>query len=418
MLADPELHIGVTGFYLAYHGIDNVALQRAIAAMYLKLQPSLGWVSPNAAPKARTGRRLRIGILSKFLNQHTIGKLYRGIVAGLDRKRFEVVVIHIDARQDALAAAINGVADRVIVLPARLDAARHAVSDAGLDVLFYPDVGMSPFCYFLALARLAPVQVTSWGHPDTSGLPDMDWFLSAQALEGVGAEGHYSEKLVQMRRLPACYQRPPAPQPVSLRERYRLPADAKIYACPQSLFKFHPDYDSTLGALLAADPKARLLLVASVHKAWNATLLSRFRQAFPAQADRILFVPTMSEGEFHQVLSEADAVLDPSHFGGGNSTFESFGLGVPVVTLPGPFMRGRVTVGCYRQMGFEDLVATTREEYVALAVKLANDAGFREAMRAKVREHSAALFDDTSAVREMEMFFERAHDEALARGAA
>jgi predicted O-linked N-acetylglucosamine transferase (SPINDLY family) len=416
-LADPELHIDATGFFLAYHGIDDLPIQRAIAAMYLQLQPALGWVDPEALPRSRAGRKLRIGFLSEFLRLHTIGKLYRGLIAGIDRARFEVVVIHTDARQDALAAEIDGTADRVIVLPPRLGPARRAVSGARLDVLFYPDIGMSPFTYFLAMARLAPVQATTYGHPDTTGLPHMDHFVSAAAIEPEGAEAHYAERLERLSRMPVYYRRPQRTSAVSLRERYRMPADAKMYVCPQTLFKFHPEFDRTLGALLAADPKAQLVLIASVYTAWCNDLMARFARAIPAHLERIRYVPTLPEAEFLELLHEADAVLDPLHFGGGNSTYEAFAVGAPVVTLPGPFMRGRVTLGCYRQMGFEDLVASGPEHYVALAVRLANDTAFRDAMRARVRERSGVLFEDHGVLREFEALFERCHDQALARAA-
>ena len=203
-----------------------------------------------------------------------------------------------------------------------------------------------------------------------------------------------------------------------MRERLALPPGSRVYACLQSLFKFHPDFDATLGALLKADAAGHLLLVASAHAGWNAALLERFRRAFPESVGRVRLLPFMPERDFLGLLTEADAVLDPAHFGGGNSTYEALGLGVPVVTMPGPFMRGRVTLGCYRQMGFEGLVAGTPDSYVALAVRLANDSAFREEMRGHIRDRSGALFDDVIAVRELEAFLERAFDEALGREAA
>lgn len=417
-LEDPARWIGQAGFYLAYHGLENLPLQRATAEMYLSLHPALGWRAPSAVPRGRRGRRLRVGFLSAFLRDHTIGKLYRGYVSKLDRERFEVVVLHMEPRQDAVRAVIDAAADRVIELPSQLDQARRAVSDAALDVLFYPDVGMHNLCYFLAYARLAPVQVTSWGHPDTTGLPEIDYFLSADAIEPEDGPRHYSERLVRFRRLPAHYSRPRRPAPAGVRRQLGIAAGKKLYACPQSLFKFHPEFDPTLGALLGADPEGVLLLVASEHAAWNAALRARFRRAFPGHADRVHFAPFMPESVFLELLEDADAVIDPVHFGGGNSTYEALGLDVPVVTMPGPLMRGRVTLGCYRQMGFEDLVASDAREYVALAVRLANDGGFRNAMRLRIRERSGELFDDMRAVRELEDFMEGAFDEALDRAGA
>lgn len=417
-LGDPARSIGVTGFYLAYHGLPDREPQRAIAEMFLALHPALAWQAPQARPRPRSGRRLRVAFVSAFLHDHTIGKLYRGFVARLDRGRFEVIVMHAMQRADPVRAAIDASADGVIALPPRLDEARRTIAEAKPDILFYPDVGMHPFSYFLAFARLAPVQVTSWGHPDTTGLVSIDHFVSCETLEPPGADAHYGERLARLSRLPACYARPrPAPS-LGARALLALPPGAKLYACPQSLFKFNPAFDATLGALLEADPAGHLALVSSARAGWNEALIARLRRAFPANVDRVRFLPFMPEAVFLDLLASADAVLDPVHFGGGNSTYEALGLGVPVVTLPGPFMRGRVTLACYRQMGFEDLVATTTQEYVALAVRLANDAPFREAMRGRIRERSGALFDDQLAVRELEAFLERAFDEAPVREGA
>jgi predicted O-linked N-acetylglucosamine transferase (SPINDLY family) len=125
-------------------------------------------------------------------------------------------------------------------------------------------------------------------------------------------------------------------------------------------------------------------------------------------------VEYLPQHEFLELLSVADAVLDPPGFGGGNSSYEALGIGVPVVTMPGAFMRGRVTLGCYRQMGFEELIAGSAEQYVEIAVRLASDAGFRERCRARIMEGAHRLFEDATAVRELEAFFEKAVDDAAA----
>ena len=61
--------------------------------------------------------------------------------------------------------------------------------------MFYADLGMDIRTYFLAFARLAPVQCVTWGHPDTTGIPNMDYFISSDLIEADGAEKHYSETL-------------------------------------------------------------------------------------------------------------------------------------------------------------------------------------------------------------------------------
>lgn len=419
-LDDPAAQVGFSTFYLAYHGQDNAALNREVAAMYEKLCPSLLWRAPESAPRPRAGRRLRVGFLSACFYEHTVGRLTQGLIARLDRSRFEVVVLRADSRAgddpapDRLAAQIDAAADRVVRLPRVLAAARERVAAERLDVLLYPDVGMSPFVTYLAYSRLAPVQAVTWGHPDTTGIGNLDYFVSSSAIEPPGAQAHYTERLVELARLPAYYGRPERPPPSGLRERLGFAREARLYVCPQSLFKFHPDFDAILGRLLAADPDGLLVLVASRFRSWNAALLERLAGALGEDVRRVRYIEFLPQAEFLELLSIADAVLDPPGFGGGNSSYEALGIGVPVVTLPGPFMRGRVTLGCYRQIGMETLVARSPEEYVELALRLARDAPFRDECRARLRELSPGLFEDDAAVRELESFFERAFDEAAA----
>ena len=88
---------------------------------------------------------------------------------------------------------------------------RKDVCDENLDSLFYPDIGMDTFTYFLAFSRLAPVQITSWGHPNSSGIPSIDYFISSRDLEVDTGDDHYSETLVRLKNPPTYYYRPETP---------------------------------------------------------------------------------------------------------------------------------------------------------------------------------------------------------------
>ena len=103
-----------------------------------------------------------------------------------------------------MATAIGQSAERAERLSGALDVARRQIAAAELDIVFYPDIGMEALTYFLAFARLAPVQCVTWGHPVTTGIPALDYFVSSELLEPDGAEAHYAERLVRLPRLPAC----------------------------------------------------------------------------------------------------------------------------------------------------------------------------------------------------------------------
>jgi predicted O-linked N-acetylglucosamine transferase (SPINDLY family) len=347
---------------------------------------------------------LKLGIVSTSLFGHTIGKFYQGIIEKLSRARFEVVVVRPPQDADAIGDAIGRAADRNVEIPYDLYTARDILAAEQLDLIFYPDLGMTPLTYFLAYARLAPVQCVSWGHPVTTGIPNLDYFISAKSIEPPDAQSHYSERLILFHRLPSYYVRPHHAANPFTREEFGLPADVKLYLCPQSLFKLHPDFDPTLATLLRRDPNARLLLLSGVHKHWDRLLAARFAKAFPDVVGRIIFVPRIPQKDFFRLLMMADAILDPPFFGGGNTSYEAFAMGLPIVTWPGAFMRGRVTEGCYRQMGFTALVADSLDSYVEMALRLANDARWREQMKAEIAARSAALYEDAGMVTELEDF--------------
>ena len=404
-LDDPHQEVGMTNFYFAYHGVNDLDLATKTAKFYLSACPKLGWIAPHCRkPSESAGDRLRIGIVSTNLYEHTIGKFYHGIIQKLSRERFEVVVIRPPHDRDALADAIGRSADRNVEIPYHVERAREIIAAERCDILLYPDIGMAPLTYFLAFARLAPVQCVSWGHPVTTGIPAIDYFISAKSIEAVDAQAHYSEQLITLDRLPSYYFRPQHSAAPFTRKELGFPEDAKLYLCPQSLFKLHPDFDIALATLLRRDPKARLLLLSGIHKHWDRMLGARIAKGFPDIADRVIFVPRIPQKHFFRLLKLADVVLDPPFFGGGNTSYEAFAMGLPIVTWPGEFMRGRVTEGCYRQMGFTELIADGLDSYVEIALRLANDGEWRERVKTEIASRADALYEDGDVVRELEKF--------------
>ena len=101
----------------------------------------------------------------------------------------------------------------------------------------------------------------------------------------------------------------------------------------------------------------------------------------------------------------ADVSLDPIHFGGGNTTYEALAVGLPVVTMPAQFLRGRITNALYQQMGMTDLVVNSPENYVDLAVRLATDLDFRRAISEKILASCPVLFEDQRAIDAYAEFF-------------
>ena len=318
-------------------------------------------------------------------------------------------------RDDEMSRRIRAASDQSLAVPGDLDAARRAIGELELDVLFYQDIGMEPVTYFLAYSRLARVQCTSFGHPDTTGIAAMDYFVSSDLFEPANAAEHYSERLFPLRNVGtlAYYYRPQAS--VGERQDFGLPAHGYLYLCPQTLFKFHPDFDALLAGILRADPESRLVLIDDVSKHLRQRLQSRFAASMPDVAQRIVFLPRQSGEAFSRLVAACDVMLDTLHFNGMNTSLEAFAAGTPVVTLATELQRGRHTAGMYRRMQIDDAVALDAEDYVRIAVSLGRERDRRQALSRKILERSEVLFEDAHVVREFERFFREAVTEVRGR---
>ena len=400
-LVDPLAQVNRTAFFLAFQGRNDRELNARLADLFLRACPALGHVAAHAAgPLAVSGRRPRVGFVSMNLGRQSVGVWYRSLVRMIiESERFDCVLFTFGPDVDARLAAAAALRGCHVTLDGTLEQARARIGAATPDVLIHTDVGMHPFPYFLAFSRLAPVQALLVGHPDTSGIPALDYFVSNVFQDGAAAQVHYSERLVRLPRIAVLVEAIAPPASPLARHELGLADGTRYYLCPMMLQKMHPDFDAAIAAILRRDPQGELLLFADRERPlWQARLEERFAGAMPDLADRIVFRPFARREEFQSLLIEADCVLDPFHFSGGVTTHTALALGVPVITLGGDLFRASMSAGIYAQAGIADCVANSREQYVELALGFAADRERRARVRAKIIAGHARIFDTRDAV--------------------
>ncbi len=416
---------GANNFYIAYHGLNDKEFQIKLAAFYEQAAPFLSYTAPHCEPghrKSHHSGKMKIGWVSNNFKNHVVGNIIKGIIAHLSKDKFQNVVFFLTSELDDVSTFIQKHAEHSEILPLDLTLARQQIAKQQLDILIYPNIGEDPFAYFLAFARLAPVQCTTWGFPLTTGIRNMDYFISAKDIEVAEqrdggecvAQEHYSEKLVRLNHLPVFFYKPKLssvkyrrdfgltyPHPVLGTEYQR-----HLYLCPQSLPKFHPEFDPILVNILRNDPEGQLVLIEGHYNHWTQRLKQRFSQTLPDVMTRITFLPRMNFEDYLHLLALADVMLDPLHFGGGVTTSDALALGTPVVTLPSRFMQGRATYYFYRKMGMLDCVAENPQQYVEIALRLGTDPAYRERVKTKILASHQVLYENLEAVRELEEWFE------------
>lgn len=405
--ADVASEVAWTLFLLAYHGEhDNLSLHRLFHKVCRRADPKLSWAAPHCDRPRRAGRP-RVGFISWHFCEHTISRLFTGLLQAFDSDAFEVSIFSFHGQENALANLSWRRGKRRVSLAPDLVAAQRTIAAVELDLLIYLDLGMDYLTLFLAHARLARRQAVLWGHPDTTGLDSIDLFFSPDCMEPADGESHYGERLIRLPGPTVVYPRPALAQPLRSRRSLALPEHGVLYLCPQTPFKFHPDFDRAIIRILQASPSSHLVLVAGGEPEAMERVKARIIQPCPELADRIQILGPLAHSEFVALFEMCDVVLDPFHYSGGNTSLEAFASGCPIVTWPGKFMRSRHTAGFYRLMRITDAIARDHDHYVELAIHLGNNAQARAELRGGIRAANSVLYDNDDGVRAMEGFIRK-----------
>ena len=398
-----------TNFFLAYQGGNDRTLQAGYAALAAR---AIGTASPALlapiAKRSLAGRRVRVGFASAFFHVGTCGRYFKSWITDLDRDRFEVFVYHLFPGLDVVASEIARRADRFREFGgsrARPSLVAPSIRGDDLDVLVYPELGMDVTSFALAAFRLAPRQYAAWGHPVTTGHATIDAFLSCDAMEPDDAQAHYTERLIRLPGIGTRYERPNVPAGAS-RAQFGLPDGPVLLLCPQSLFKIHPENDALFAEILAQNPSAILVLFAGRHPAITDQFMRRLSRAFDRHGiqirERTRVLPPVGHDDYLRINLLCDAMVDTLHWSGGNTSLDALACGLPVVTLPGTFMRGRQSAGMLSLLGMPELIASDRESYVAVASRLIAEPAWRRSLADRIRGAQEQLFDVRNATERLQ----------------
>ena len=401
-------------FHLPYQVDDEFNLFRLAAFTARVIRQELPRFSATSLAPAMdiAQRRIRIGYVASSVRFQTIIGYFINWFRLADRTRFELHLFPLEESRDALAGFVEQDFDVGHPASTGREQAAQRISAAGIDVLVYLEVGMSPLAHALSALRLAPVQCLAAGHPVSSGMDSIDYFLSPESMEPTDAQAHYRERLELLPGVGICMPARRDPAPDKTRGDFDLEPDSVVFTSPQSLWKYRPGDEHAYARILAGtDNDAIMLFVDEGMPARARAFAFRLRAACEALGvdfdARVRITPRKGYADYLALLGMCDVFLDSFHWSGGVTTFDALALGVPVVTLPGTRMRGRQSYGMLKELGIEDTIACNVDDYVRIACGLGRDPAWRKDLSARILAAHPRLFDDRRPVDALESFFMR-----------
>ena len=309
-------------------------------------------------------------------------------------KDFHVTLVYIDPLHvDEVTKSLFERADNVVLPSSSHDELVPLLYKSQYDMILYPEIGMSNAIYYLSMLKLAPIQIAIIGHPETSGSKAIDYYISWKNFHNINPKDQFSETVIQLENLPICYDYPKMLDKAnkSLKELGLFRKNMVLFSIPMTLFKIQPEFDEVIKRIIMANKNHMVLMVCcnNIEK-----LIAKRLKSFLSsqQMDQLIFSEQFSHSDYFSLLKNSDVVLETFPFGGGNTVLHSMAAGTPVISMRGNQLKGAFGTGFYDWIGEHRFSVNTVDEYIDLAIKVANDKEIKTSFKAMVEKNKTKLF--------------------------
>ena len=367
----------------------------------LHAQPLAASILPHANDPS-PGRRLNVGYVSPDYCDHVAGRNLLPLFRNHDHGQFAIHCYSNNPFPDDMTKLFQSHADVWRDVAAMSDEVlAHTIRHDHIDILV--DLALhSASNRLLAFARKpAPVQVTFAGYPGTTGLTAIDYRLTDPYLDPPGLFDHtYSETSIRLADCFWCYDAPtrePAVNPLPA-----LQNGFVTFGCLNNFCKVNNIVLARWASILQAVANSRLLLAAPEGSSRQATLDNL--AAHNIAPGRVTFVPVLPRLQYLELYHQIDLALDTLPYNGHTTSLDALWMGVPVVTLVGTTVVGRAGFSQLSNVGLNELVAESPEQFTHIAIELAKDLPRLGSLRAglRARMEASPLMDSRRFTRNIE----------------
>jgi predicted O-linked N-acetylglucosamine transferase (SPINDLY family) len=413
----------------SYHDESNVDIFKTIAKLQHTLCPDLLYDSVSTRVHKKDSSRIKVGFISDVLvTFHSVSKDRLGIIKHLsDDPEFDVKIMTRNKDICPFYTTImdNNAFNTLIYLDTDdLSVNRTQIANEQFDIIVYPEIGMCSRTRWLSFSRLAPVQINTWGHSDTSGIETIDYFVSSKMFNTKKDQSHYTEQLILFDSLGTYYYDifNLFPNEIGI-DKYKNHSHTNdlrkeiiestgiscptIYGCIQIFLKMHPAFIEMLNDIIKNDNNAVIVLLSSEKCSSNDELFTKYIHNKINKITRVHFIHQAPFMKYAENIINCDIILDYYPFGGFNSTIETFLLGKICITRPGKRISGNFTQGLYKKMGITEFICNSAKEYVDKAIQYANNQEERKKYETIIINNTHKIIEEKESVREWKSFLKK-----------
>lgn len=387
----------------SYFDINTREYSIRVSECYRKYMPFLNY--NNYITKKNN--KLRIGYISSFFHLfHSVFVLFQNNIKYAPDDIDVFTFFFEEPKSKVNINFVNSVKNPIFlnINHNNLESVREIIASYKLDIIIYPEIVENSFIYYLAHSRLAPMQITSFGYCDTSGISTIDYYISSDMYEPENGQDYYSEKLIKLNNLGVYIE----PDYINIKynkynnaliieDKYFLTKtelgfdeNTIILSCIQTELKITENFIKLISKLLEDIPNS-IILFKEKSDGSHINIKNIVKNIIPNE--KVYYVKTAKNMNlYHNYIYISDLLLTPFPFGGFFTSLDGFQYGKPVITLIGNKLMGRFTYGFYKYMGIMECVATNEIEYIEIIKKFCSDKIFYKKISEKIYINKDKLY--------------------------
>ncbi len=321
--------------------------------------------------------KLRIGYVSPDLYAHAVSFFIRSVFKHQDRERFEVIAYASVAKPDQTTDQLKELVDewRDIYHLSDYEAAR-LINQDNIDILVDLSGHTKRSRVSLFAFRPAPIQVTYMGYPGSTGMTEMDYWLTDKVIHPSDTPEPSTEEKYRLDRCWMSYT--PEDELPDLIERG---SDEPItFGCINHIGKYSEAFIRTIAEILNRMPEAVFLLksIEFVDSDLRIKVEERLASLGVDMKRLSLVGLSLTRLEHMGTYNKIDICLDPFPYTGGTSTADALVMGTPVISLAGGSLKERMSASMLTSIDRPDWISESQSGYVDAAVRLAEDPDLRK----------------------------------------